>query len=384
MTLLFAHITHLCLLAFVALTLGALPCGPNVYDLDIVIGTGRVTGSIQTDGTIGVLVDANILAFDLLLDDGLTTLQITLGVNAQRLVGGVAFSASTSSLLFDFSAGGTQFALFQSPFVGSGVRFFCVQTDGCFDNSGAGTAVMVDNNFPGVVIRQTGIIAFATSCLSGGGNGDPHFVGGKGVRFDFNGTANADYVVAALPSFQLNMHLAPDGPEMHFMTELAVLVGAEVLEFDVFWHNATHYENMNKRIAPLGGKVSIEGWTTLIELCSGVSIAVTPLSADNKLRPWLAHDDGSVFYYLDFALTVPHCDDAFEGLLGQTYKCKYIETHESFKFDSATEESFRIKSLKSRAAPFSPSATCKQKRYAVAAQAKAASSSMLAGGSIAK
>jgi hypothetical protein len=53
MTLLFSHITaHLCLLAFVALTFGALPCGPNVYDLDIVIGSGRVTGSIQTDGTV--------------------------------------------------------------------------------------------------------------------------------------------------------------------------------------------------------------------------------------------------------------------------------------------------------------------------------------------
>jgi hypothetical protein len=79
------------------------------------------------------LADANILAFDLLLDDGVTTLQITLGVNAERLVQGGAFSASTSSLLFDFSAGGTQFALFQSPSIGSGQRDFCVQTDGCFD-----------------------------------------------------------------------------------------------------------------------------------------------------------------------------------------------------------------------------------------------------------
>jgi hypothetical protein len=57
------------------------------------------------------------------------------------------------------------------------------------------------------------------------------------------------------------------------------------------------------------------------------------------------HDDGSSFYYLDIAINTPHCNDAYGGALGQTYKCVFVEGREEFKFEHASEESFRVKAL---------------------------------------
>lgn len=52
------------------------------------------------------------------------------------------------------------------------------------------------------------------------------------------------------------------------------------------------------------------------------------------MRPWLMHDNGSVFYYVDVEI------HTFEG--------KYVEQREPFNWDPTTEESFRVKSLDAR------------------------------------
>jgi hypothetical protein len=47
--------------------------GTITYDVAQTIGPGSVTGFIETDGTIGVLDNTNILDFNLLLNDGAST-----------------------------------------------------------------------------------------------------------------------------------------------------------------------------------------------------------------------------------------------------------------------------------------------------------------------
>ena len=81
---------------------------PIVYQVNRVIGAGSVTGFIETDGTQGLLTNANILDWILTLDDGLTS-RTTLGAGS----GGSGFAflidgliATPTDLLFDFDAPG--------------------------------------------------------------------------------------------------------------------------------------------------------------------------------------------------------------------------------------------------------------------------------------
>jgi hypothetical protein len=107
-------------------------------------GTATANLSIRTDGTIGVLSTGNVLDWVISMTDGVdsfTLLGPMSGPNSTLLIQGVAFSATATDLLFDFSAAGSNFALFQAPSVGSGQTFYCVQTNGCFDSSGAGEGI---------------------------------------------------------------------------------------------------------------------------------------------------------------------------------------------------------------------------------------------------
>jgi len=61
-----------------------------------------VTGFIETDGTIGAIGTGNILDFNLLLNDGRTTLDDNLSNSVFEVPGGGALSATTTQLLFNF------------------------------------------------------------------------------------------------------------------------------------------------------------------------------------------------------------------------------------------------------------------------------------------
>ena len=101
--------------------------GP-IYNISSTIGAGSVNGTIETDGTIGVLGEAQILDWNLALDDGTTTFTLLgplSGNNSQVRILGARFTATASDLLFDFS-GVDSFVLFQNPSIGSGVNFWCV------------------------------------------------------------------------------------------------------------------------------------------------------------------------------------------------------------------------------------------------------------------
>jgi hypothetical protein len=113
------------------------------------IGTGSANLSITTDGTIGVLNQANITGWTIGVTDanGTFTLQgPNSGNNSQLLISGTALTATATDLLFNFGAS-SGFALFQNPSIGSSGPFYCPQINGCFDFSGPGEGVLSGGPF---------------------------------------------------------------------------------------------------------------------------------------------------------------------------------------------------------------------------------------------
>jgi hypothetical protein len=177
--------------------------------------------------------------------------------------------------------------------------------------------------------------------------------------------------VFSAPQLQVNMHLAGDGPAIRFMTKIAVVFRNVTIQVGVFRLDPAFVNKINAQLAPLGAKASYNGWQFRLNLCPGHEVIVSQHHANKKLRPSLVHDDGSVFYYLDIAINTPHCNDAYGGALGQTYKCVYVEGREEFKFDHASEESFRVKALTAvDESSFNADAPCSFPHAAAAAAAK--------------
>ncbi|NKB58712.1 MAG: PEP-CTERM sorting domain-containing protein [Alphaproteobacteria bacterium] len=115
--------------AIMSIALSATTAQAILYNVDQTIGIGGVTGTISTDGTIGILGNGNISDWNLVLDDGVSTFNLlgdgSGGDNSNVLVIGGNFSATATDLLFNFDGAG--FALFQNPDTGSGINFWCLE-----------------------------------------------------------------------------------------------------------------------------------------------------------------------------------------------------------------------------------------------------------------
>jgi hypothetical protein len=72
------------------------------YTVDQTVGSGSVTGFITTDGTIGTLDATNLVAWNLLLDDGTNTTNVVSGTSSVGDVGD-DLTASPTALMFNFS-----------------------------------------------------------------------------------------------------------------------------------------------------------------------------------------------------------------------------------------------------------------------------------------
>jgi hypothetical protein len=100
---------------------------PITYNVDRIIGAGSVTGFIETDGTIGVLSAANIVDWNLLLNDGTSTFDLTgplSGNNSVVFVQGADTSAFGTQLMFNFSGIDNGIFLFQQGLF-SGNHYYC-------------------------------------------------------------------------------------------------------------------------------------------------------------------------------------------------------------------------------------------------------------------
>ena len=99
---------------------------PITYDVNRTVGAGSVTGTIQTDGTLGILSTGNITDWNLLLSDGTNTFHLTgplSGNDSAVLIQGADVSATATQLLYDFD-GSASFLLFQQGLF-SGNHYYC-------------------------------------------------------------------------------------------------------------------------------------------------------------------------------------------------------------------------------------------------------------------
>ena len=107
-----AIMAGLCLLCTVSVANATI-----IYDVNRTIGTGSVTGFIETDGTLGALSTANIVDWAFTLTAPLlpgSPDMISLGDSGFHVVdvSGMPLSATSTELIFDFSPG-MGFAIFR-------------------------------------------------------------------------------------------------------------------------------------------------------------------------------------------------------------------------------------------------------------------------------
>jgi hypothetical protein len=97
-----------------------------VYSINRIIGSGTVQGTITTDGSIGVLGNANILSWSItiahpsLISGSPTTISSASGIGAGDIVGS-ALTATSTDLIFDYSVASSEYFYLWD----GGVTYWC-------------------------------------------------------------------------------------------------------------------------------------------------------------------------------------------------------------------------------------------------------------------
>jgi hypothetical protein len=163
-----------------------------------------------------------------------------------------------------------------------------------------------------------------------------------GAKFDFDGREGAAYSLFSAPQFHVTMRIAGDGPKPHFMTEVGVLFRNESFLFTVFTMKTAFRDDLQAKLHRVGGRLlAFRPWEVTLGLCAGQRVTVRQMHTTEAERE-LWHADGRPFYYLDVEVAVPGCHDAYGGVLGQTYQCKYVRDGESFVWSHEQEEAFGL------------------------------------------
>lgn len=115
------------------------------YNFNQTFSTFSVTGTITTNSDSGFLQTGNITGYNLVLNDGTSTLNLTPGNSQEAVIYNSALSATSTGLFFDF--GNTdmgQFAI-QHPHLGAGNNYLCFQgvNGGCDDYNGAHESINI-------------------------------------------------------------------------------------------------------------------------------------------------------------------------------------------------------------------------------------------------
>jgi hypothetical protein len=101
-----------------ALLLSAVCCsaGTITYNVNVTIGFGDFTGDIVTDGTIGLLNNANIVGWNLVLNDGTDPLFTLTNSNSTEDIAPAdqTLSATATQLSFNFDGPADSFLVFVS------------------------------------------------------------------------------------------------------------------------------------------------------------------------------------------------------------------------------------------------------------------------------
>jgi hypothetical protein len=98
------------------------------YSVSQTVGAGSVTGSITTDGNAGLLGSADIVNWNLVVNDGTNPSFDLLSSNSQEEVYGSDVTATATQLLFNYSGGDGGFLLFENLTIGDSGPFACFDT----------------------------------------------------------------------------------------------------------------------------------------------------------------------------------------------------------------------------------------------------------------
>jgi hypothetical protein len=112
------------------LTLGAAGASfaNAIYDVNLTIGTGTVTGTITTDGVTGPLASTDFKDWNLTIKDGVTSVSLTgpsSGNNSSDFLNGSPVSANATNILFDFDGTAAANAYFFFESNSAPVDFVC-------------------------------------------------------------------------------------------------------------------------------------------------------------------------------------------------------------------------------------------------------------------
>ncbi|MDW5265629.1 MULTISPECIES: PEP-CTERM sorting domain-containing protein [Acidobacteriaceae] len=121
-----------------------------------------VMGTITTDTNSGVVATSDITSYDIMLNDGTSTLSLTPADSGFAVVGN-SVTATASGLFFNFDNVNNDQLIFQSPAVGTGTNYLCYQgvDGGCDDFHGAHESVSIGNDGQ-IVEPRSGNLAIAS------------------------------------------------------------------------------------------------------------------------------------------------------------------------------------------------------------------------------
>ncbi|MBT9557514.1 MAG: hypothetical protein IV100_15845, partial [Myxococcales bacterium] len=149
-------------------------------------------------------------------------------------------------------------------------------------------------------VTATSALAFL---LAAGAGGDPHLVSAEGLKFIFNGIANAVYALFTSPVVDINMQLAATGPTERYMTEMGIVFRGKNVTITP-WFGKRKSE-LTEFFESLGATVEFHGPSMTVEFCND---HVATFAAMHTLH-------GAKINYLDVAISVPGCHDAYGGAL---------------------------------------------------------------------
>ncbi len=130
------------------------------YYINLTIGAGGVTGDIVTDGKTGALGQADILDWNLLLNDGATTFRLLgpqSGSNSEVNDSGFDLSATATQLLFNFS--GTSYVMFSPSPASPGKNYVCFATSAINCGATAGEVVQATGQKQSTSLTGANVIA---------------------------------------------------------------------------------------------------------------------------------------------------------------------------------------------------------------------------------
>lgn len=196
------------------------------------------------------------------------------------------------------------------------------------------------------ILLPAAVGSIAAFTLASSAGGDPHLRGANGAQYDLKGVAGGVYALFVAPVFQINVQLAAVGPEARFMSKLSVLVGGTALTIGPWFKTraveiAAHFKALN-------ATAQVKGSHLTVVLCDNHVIRV-------EARHTVGEDGQN---YLNVAVEVPGCHDAYDGALGHTFQCAHVLHTRPFEWSAAREEAFRVDGLQSRSGAYRDDALC--------------------------